>query len=117
MKLRTEIAKDPFMARCIYCDLKRQNECRGKIEWEHAWIYAGKQINEKWAIVPVCTYHHRGNGLDKGYNQYRAIIRADISDLQMRMPKRDWVQIKKHLVEKYKTNQVVDVVEFTPPKL
>lgn len=101
LKLRTEIANDPFMARCIYCDLCRQNECSGRVEWEHAFLYAGKQINEAWAIVPVCSYHHRGGGLDKNYNEYRAIMRADIDDLRKRMPKKDWQQIKNFLIEKY----------------
>jgi len=63
------------MKKCIYSD------CPGKPEWEHAFTYQ-KQINEAWAIVPACAYHHRGKGLDKDYNRYRAIIRADIIDLQ-----------------------------------
>lgn len=106
LKLRTEIAKDKFMARCIYCDLGRGFECNGRVEWEHAFLYAGKQINEAWAIVPVCTYHHRGDGLDKHYNEYRAIIRADIHDLQIRMPKKDWKQIKEFLTNKYEHNAI-----------
>ena len=112
MKLRTEMSQDKFMARCIYCDIGRGNECRGRVEWEHAFIYAGKQINEAWAIVPVCTYHHRGNGLDKEYNQYRAIIRADINDLLLRMPKRDWAQIKNYLQKKYEGEKFSNIIQF-----
>lgn len=94
VKLRQQIANDPFMDRCIY------EGCNGRPEWEHAFNYQ-QQVNEAWAIVPVCEYHHRGAGLDKNYNQYRAIIRADIEDLMKRMPKKNWRQIKKYLVEKY----------------
>ena len=93
-KLREQIAKDPFMKDCIYPG------CAGKPEWEHAFTYK-QQINEAWAIVPVCAYHHRGAGLDKDYNRYRAIIRADIDDLCVRMPKKDWRQIYKYLTQKY----------------
>ncbi len=100
LKLRKEIARDKFMKRCIYNTLGRQNECSGRVEWEHAFTYK-QQINEPWAIVPVCSYHHRGAGLDKEYNQYRAIIRADIDDLVLRMPKKNWRQIKKYLINKY----------------
>ena len=94
-QLREQIAADPFMKRCIY------PWCGNWPEWEHAFEYSGRQINEAWAIVPVCTYHHRGAGLVKDYNQYRAIIRADLADLEKRMPKKDWQQIYKYLTQKY----------------
>ena len=77
--------------------------CMAKPEWEHAWIYAGKQINEAWAIVPVCYHHHRGDGLDKEFNQYMALCRADLDDLCKRMPRRDWKQIYSYLSKKYAT--------------
>lgn len=99
IELRKRIASNPFMQRCIYWGI-RSNGCKGRVEWEHAFEYGGKQINEEWAIVPVCTYHHR-IALDKDYNRFRAIIRADIDDLQRRMPKKNWRQIKKYLVAKY----------------
>ena len=95
IKLRKQIAADPFMRRCIY------SQCNEKPEWEHAFLYAGKQINEAWNIIPVCAYHHRGWGFDKDYNRYRAIIRADIKDLQKRMPKKNWTQIKNYLTKKF----------------
>lgn len=101
LKIRNEMARDPFMLRCIYKGTDGGIDCQGKVEWEHSFLYAGKQINEAWAIVPVCTYHHRGRGLNKEFNQYRAIIRADIDDLCERMPKKDWRQIFNYLKEKY----------------
>lgn len=101
IKMRTEMSKDKFMARCVCRNLGGGFDCSGKVEWEHAFLYAGKQINEPWAIVPVCTYHHRGKGLNKEFNQYQAIIRADIDDLCRRMPKKDWQQIYNYLTSKY----------------
>lgn len=95
--LRWRITRDPFMKVCIHDN----HECKGRVEWEHAFTYAGKQINEFWAIVPVCTYHHRGPGLNKEYNQFRAIIRADIESLCKRMPNKNWRQIKKYLCNKF----------------
>ncbi len=118
-KLRKQLALDPFMSRCIYNHIGKGNECRGRVEWEHAFLYAGKQINEAWAIVPCCTYHHRGDGLDKDFNRYMAIVRADIKDLQNRMPRNDWSQVLKFLTTKYESIAVVsglDVVKFNPPK-
>ena len=101
IKMREEMANDPFMHRCIYAHIGKGFDCEGRIEWEHCFNYAGKQINEPWAIVGCCTHHHRGAGLDKDFNRFMAIMRADISDLQIRMPKHDWQQTKKYLSQKY----------------
>lgn len=116
-KMRKQIALDPFMKKCIYDHIGRGNECRGRIEWEHTHNYAGKQINEPWAIVPCCTYHHRGAGLDKDFNRYMAIMRADIEDLQVRMPRQDWAQQKKYLMSKYKgvVTGGDNEIKFVPP--
>jgi len=97
--LREQISKDPFMKKCIYAGCPREPE------WEHAWLYAGKQINEWWAIVPVCAHHHRGKGLDKEYNQYRSIVRVDISEIIRKYPNKDWARIKKYLCEKYENKK------------
>lgn len=93
-KLKNQIALDPYMKQCIY------EGCSDPPEWEHAFIYAGKQINETWAIVPACTYHHRGAGLDKSYNEYCALKRATKSELA-EYPRVNWEQKLKHLSNKY----------------
>lgn len=102
--LREEMANDPYYKVCIRA---QEGTCSKKITFEHAWIYAGKQIQERWAIVPVCTYHHAvneyqdGGDLDKGLNQYIALCRANLDDLCARMPKKDWRQEYKFLTQKY----------------
>ena len=82
---------------CIH----NNKDCRGRIEWEHAWIYAGRQIDESWAIVGVCTYHHRGNGLDKEFNQYKSLLKADIDEVCKQYPKKNWRIIFNYLKSKY----------------
>lgn len=89
------------MSKCIYKHTGQGEKCEGRVEWEHAFCYK-TQINEAWAIVPCCTYHHRGAGLDKDFNKFMAIMRADIDDVQRRMPKHNWIQEKKYLQNKYK---------------
>ena len=69
-------------------------------EWEHAMIYQGKQVNEKWAIVPVCVYHHRGEGLDKNYNIHCALQRATQKDLE-KFNRTNWTRLKVFLSKKY----------------
>ena len=99
--LREQLNNDEFMKQCIY------ENCKNKPEWEHAFIYAGKQINERFAIVPVCTFHHRGRGLNKSFNQFMALKNlfesdaAYISEQLKKYPKKDWQQLKKYLTSLY----------------
>lgn len=52
-KLRQEMADDPYYKRC--CVTGATNE---KIEWHHNLIYAGKQVQEKWCILPLAYHIH-----------------------------------------------------------
>lgn len=53
-KLRLEMERDPFYLKCC----ADNEDCKGRIEWHHNLIYAGRQVNEKWCILPLCVYHH-----------------------------------------------------------
>jgi len=102
VKLRVELAKDPFMAVCIYEDPAAPNHnCDGRLTYEHAYIYAGKQINEPWAIVPCCENHNSGQAMLKDYNQYRALIRADLEQIKNKYPRHDWETELRYLIGKY----------------
>lgn len=104
--LREELAEDPFYTKCSRKVLLNDHICRpdpltGKlIEWEHAFIYAGNQIQEKWAIIPICYLVHRGGKLNKEVNEWIALNRASEEDLT-KYPKRDWKQRKAYLNAKY----------------
>lgn len=93
IKMRSEIAEDPFMKHCCI-----GKYCEGKVEWHHVWIYAGRQINEPWAIVPACKYHHDKAGLPeiKQLFEIASLRRTTEIDLQ-KYSKKDWSQIKKYL--------------------
>lgn len=102
LKLRKELAESVEMKTCIY----NNTECKGRVEWEHAWTYAGKQIQEAWAIIPVCTYHHRGAGLDKDYNRFRSLLKAQKItrgglDICIKYPRKEWPQLWKYLSNKF----------------
>lgn len=96
LKLRLELAADPYYKVCA----RFNAVCEGRITWEHSWIYAGKQINEKWAIIPLCHYHHQGGGLDKDKNRYIALLRATAEELA-KYPRRKWDQELNFLKKKY----------------
>ena len=105
-KIRAKLTDNPFMGRCIYTDHGAPNKnCAGRIEWEHSFVYAGKQINEIWAIVPCCTNHNRTSAMDKDYNRYRALIRAQElgmwGEVKYKYPRTNWEQLYKYLSEKY----------------
>ncbi len=55
--IREELSNDPFMRDCIIA-----HECEGRIEWHHAFTYAGKRRNELWSILPLCHKHHEKAG-------------------------------------------------------
>lgn len=95
-QLRDEMANDVYYQKCA-----RQNgACMGRITWEHTYIYAGKQINEKWAIIPLCEYHHAVNSyqdsgdLNKKANRCIALSRATEEDLA-KYPRKNWAEEKR----------------------
>lgn len=92
-KLREQLAQDPFMKRCCFPGC---SEIR--VEWHHVFLYAGKQINERFSIVPACVFHHRGKGFDKRTFERIALSRATQEELD-RYPMRNWDQMRLALSE------------------
>lgn len=95
IKLRNQLRINPFYKRC--CLTGRID----KLDWHHAYIYKGRQIQEEWNILPVVWFKHSPNGnQDSIHNcietrnraKLIALERADLNDLQKRYPKFNWVQ-------------------------
>lgn len=110
--LLKEILEDKFYKTCVR---SHEGTCKGRVTFEHAWIYAGKQIQEKWAVIPLCEYHHdvlryqdSGN-LIKELNQYYALRRANLAEVRLAYPKKDWIQIWSYLEGKYSKAQGASV--------
>lgn len=105
-KIRKALANDPTYATCLRKTFFNDHQCQadpvtGKlIEWEHAFIYSGRQINETWAIIPICWWVHRGPGLDKDKNRFLALRRATVKELY-KYPNKDWLQLLEYLNKKY----------------
>jgi hypothetical protein len=102
-KLLKELLSDKFYEKCVR---HGEGSCQGRITFEHAWIYASKQIQERWAIIPLCEFHHEvltfqdTGDLKKELNHYYSLKRATDEELA-KYPKKDWRQIKKYLMQKY----------------
>ena len=80
--------KDALEKEANVCARASDGGCAGRITWEHTLTYAGKQIDEVWAIIKLCEYHHdvntqQGNGdLDKEKNVWIALNRATDEELE-----------------------------------
>jgi hypothetical protein len=111
LKLREQMEQDPIMRMCCHSDEDDSCDCEdewgkhpGRAEWEHCFIYAGKQINEWWAIIGCCWYHHRGPGLNKDLNKWFAIKRMtekDLVEAQKKYPKFNWTAERDRLKRKF----------------
>ena len=97
-KLRNELSADQYYQQCCLTGKKAKDV---KIDWHHAWTYGKGQINEKWAIMPIWWKKHNWTGDDDSVHnclltrrkvQYLSLLRADLNDLKIRMPKKDWQQ-------------------------
>ena len=76
IKLKKQLSEDEYYKTCV----RKNEECKGRITWEHAILYAGKQVQERFAIIPLCYYHHLGDGLKKAENIKIAMQRATEED-------------------------------------
>lgn len=95
IKMREEMADDPFMKKCVITGTKNN------VSWEHCWLYKGKQIQEKWAIVPLrLDLNVNMKGDIKEYCRYISLTRATEEDLA-KYPRRNWEQLKSYLIKKY----------------
>lgn len=101
-KLLDDILEDDYYKTCA----RSNTQCDGRITFEHVWIYSGKQVQEKWAIIPLCEFHHsvdnyqdRGD-LKKEINEWISINRAKVSDFH-KYYKRDWSTRRRYLNAKY----------------
>lgn len=86
-KLRKQLAVDPYYYTCARAGIDG-HECHGRITWEHVIIYGGKQIQARWAILPLCAWAHAVDefqdcgDLNKEVNTWIALNRATNQELQ-----------------------------------
>ncbi len=84
-KLLADILADPYYKKCCRAE---DGGCDGRITFEHAIIFAGRQVQKKWCILPLCTYHHAvnehqdGGNLIKAKNVWIALNRATDQELE-----------------------------------
>lgn len=88
------------------CALEDEN-CQGRITREHCLIYGGRQIDEAWAIIKICAWHHSvdefqdGGGLNKEKNVWVALNRATDEELLKYSKAINYIEMRNRLNKKY----------------
>jgi hypothetical protein len=116
-KLRADCASDPFYARCARKDALNDHECQRDpvrmrmIEWEHPLYLAGKELQIKEAIVPLCWYTHRGPGQKKEIAIWIALNRMSEEQITWlsSFGGRDYFHYRNYLNAKYGVYNSVDI--------
>jgi len=67
---------------CERQELLHDHICRGRSTMEHALLFKGSQLTEKWAIIRLCYWSHLGPGLNKRINEWIALNHAEPADLE-----------------------------------
>jgi len=101
---RQIIGSDPYFQRSCLSGLK--GRFINKIVIHHSFIYAGKQINELWAYMPLLNSEHEEvhrNLALRNRVKFLSLQRADMEEVKKKYPKRNWRQEYKYL-QKYDKN-------------
>jgi len=97
-KLVRELECDPFYEKC--CITGRNDE---KIEWHHNLIYASRQVNEKFCILPLLQSIHREIVKYKEKCDWIMLNRATESELKQYSKAVDYVKMRERLNQIYGT--------------
>lgn len=95
--------REKVAARKQVCARRRDGGCAGSLTWEHAIIYAGKQVDEAWAIVILCECHHGvnnyldGGDLNKTENIRIALNQATDDELRAISKATDYISMRERL--------------------
>ena len=98
--LRNELEKDPFYKKC--CITWRTD---GKIDWHHNMTWGGKNLQEKFAILPVHNdihqYHRKITSEVKEKLNWVMVNRMSEDELSYYSKAIDYKELKIRLNKKY----------------
>lgn len=103
-KIKDQLLADP---RRKFCALTGYHECSGRITFEHAIIYGGRQLQRAWAIVSVCAKGHEvdnwqdAHTMDKNMNIWVALNQATDAELAEVSKAVDYKRRREYLNEIY----------------
>lgn len=94
IELREEMSQDPYMSTCCMAGI---GDCVGRIEWHHNLIFAGRQVNEKWCILPLCKRHHDNIDGGKAICNWIMLNRATDEELKPYCKAIDYIDMRRRL--------------------
>lgn len=92
------------------CERIDEGNCRGRLTKEHAIIFAGKQLQELWAILDICEFHHSVNlyqdtgDMNKEKHIWIALNRATDEELLRISKSTNYIQLRERLNKIYGNN-------------
>ena len=107
MRKVSDSVKAIVSARPQRCAREHEGTCRGNMTWEHAIIHAGRQLDEAWAIIILCEYHHAVNNyqdrgdLKKELNVYYALEQATDEELIKVSKAINYIELRNRLRKLY----------------
>jgi len=90
-QLKDEMSADPYYKKCC---LSPSLVCEGKIQFHHNLIFAGRQVNEKFCILPICEFHHHNVEKFKELLTTIMLNRATDEELKRFSKAVDYVKLK-----------------------
>lgn len=111
---------DPFYKGCARAGW-HDHVCDGKITFEHAIIFGGKQLQEKFAIIPLCekahavNNHQDGGDLNKEINVWIALNRATVDEIRRISKAVNYTHKLKILGDKFGTSYTGPLKTYIPP--
>ncbi len=108
-KLRRQWATEDLSGISRICMRADEGNCDGRITKEHALYYAGKQIQEDWAILDICAFHtevdfHQdGGGMNKEKHIWIALNRSPEEKLKELSKGENKIALRDRLNAKYGT--------------
>lgn len=97
-KLKAEMAADPYYKKCCISGRLATNT---KIEWHHNLIFAGKQVQEKWCILPLAEDIHREIVKYKEKCNWIMLNRSTDADLERYSKAINYKLLREKLNQKY----------------
>lgn len=97
-KLKREMEDDPFYECCCITGSMARNT---KIEWHHNFVFAGRQVQEKWCILPLRSDIHASIVKYKEKCDHIMLNRANDDTLRRYSKSEDLIAKRDRLNKKY----------------
>lgn len=101
-KLKEEMANDPFYKKCCITGTLATN---AKVEWHHGLMFAGKRVQEKFAIIPLRKDIHDNVVYYREKCDWIILNRATDEQLKKYSKSTDLIAMRDRLNKKYDSSK------------